>query len=260
MTPPASPPDGARRYGAMCRADARRILLVEEIDRVNHASSGSTPIQAGADLHQATRIPSHDRVRHRHPDLIEFWLEHLRRDLWFYEVVDAGAAATLIGATQRNERRALDRGEHLEWRSGHTLRVEQMAGCVVGQPHVERTGTPRTRGREQLAHVADLRRDSLRAFAPVRILAEQVTILLHRRAASGRIRDDVIRIGRLERRDVLSREVSGAFEISGVCVKRAATAGRWGTVYDVSIEAQRALGCAIGFAKQAVHDASAKQH
>ena len=101
----------------------------------------------------------------------------------------------------------------------------QMARIVIGNAQSERMalvpGVPVRIGISEMSlHLA---RESRGPFGPLRIIAQQVTVLLHRRSATGRVDDDRVHIGRFEHCDHLLRQRSGIVFQPGVEHERAAT-------------------------------------
>ena len=73
------------------------------------------------------------------------------------------------------------------------LRVRQVTGVVIGdaQRHRLRAAPAGGRSRERLGDVADLRRESRGPRGPLRVVRQQLAVLLHRRAAAGRVHHDL---------------------------------------------------------------------
>ena len=124
------------------------------------------------------------------------------------EVVDAGRAAAELPLRGLLELQPRDGVEQRARLGAHLLRVGEVAGVVVGDAHRQRVARRlRLELREQLAHVADLRGERLRAVRPRRVVGEQVRVVLHARAAAGDVHRDVLevlvggdrRLGELER-------------------------------------------------------------
>ena len=103
----------------------------------------------------------------------------------------------------------------------HALGVGEVAGVVVGDDQVDRVagGLGLVLG-QQLVDVADLGREGGRPLAPFGIVAEQVAVVLHGRAAAGDVDDDGV--AALEGRDRLARLVARVDP--GVQLQRAAAA------------------------------------
>src|SRR5205814_7041851 len=94
---------------------------------------------------------------------------------------------------------------------------------------------------------------------PLVVTAEQVLVLLHHRAATGRICADILGVRALEGGDVRARQRTSRIEVASVCVQRSATS-LTGRVDDgVSVDDERALGGAIRLAQQSLHHASEQQ-
>jgi hypothetical protein len=85
--------------------------------------------------------------------------------------------------------------------------VGEVAGVVVGDDHLDRVALRLglVLG-QQLVDVAHLRREGRRPFAPLGVVAEQMAVVLHGRAAARGVDDD--RVAVLEHRDRLARLVA----------------------------------------------------
>ena len=88
---------------------------------------------------------------------------------------------------KRHQLQTWNRGKHRQRRLGDTLRVLEMAGRVVGDFDWEHPARFRPGGGEQLAHIADPRRESRCSLVPLGIILQQVSVLFHDRTAAGRI-------------------------------------------------------------------------
>jgi hypothetical protein len=74
-----------------------------------------------------------------------------------------------------------------------------VAGVVVGRRNGQRV--PLRHGAkllQELRDIADLRAESFRPLGVLRVVAQQVTVLLHRRAAARGVDDDVVQVQILE--------------------------------------------------------------
>src|SRR3954468_10350438 len=75
---------------------------------------------------------------------------------------------------------------------------------------------------KQLTYIPHARSHRRRAIAPLRIVLQEVSVLLHDRATPCCIHRDELRTGSFERGDVPASELSRVIEIAGVCVQRSA--------------------------------------
>jgi len=139
-----------------------------------------------------------------------------------FQVVDArGAAADLpLGRLDQLEPR--NRAEERPRLGPKGLGVRQVAGVVIGHPQRQRMPRRPWLARKELRDVADLGRESEGALGPIGVVIEEVPIVLHRRAAPGRVRRDVVTA--LELLDRLLGEPPGRVLVAGVEVQGAAAA------------------------------------
>src|SRR5690606_37191206 len=111
---------------------------------------------------------------------------------------------------------------------------------------------------EELEQIADLRREALRALAPLRVALELSAILLHHRTAACCVHDDVLHASRLERVDIAAREIVRIGQRARVCVQCTATPLR-ADVHDIApVRAQHAHGRVVHTAEEAVLDTAAQ--
>src|SRR2546425_3652531 len=99
------------------------------------------------------------------------------------EVVDARAAAAALRVGDVDDRHAL---HPLEQRAGlraDPLAVREVAGILVRDPDGP-GGAPGTR-LQDLAEIADARREPLRTVGPGGVVGEELAVVLHVRAAAG---------------------------------------------------------------------------
>ena len=105
--------------------------------------------------------------------------------------------------------------------------MRQVAGVLQRDGAVDRAEAAReVLPGDEFEHVAHRRREALRAVRPLLVVAQQVAVLLHRRAAAGGVHDHIADLRLLEGRDVATGEVAGALDVAGVAVQRAAAALR----------------------------------
>src|SRR5689334_10372639 len=108
---PVSTSNGATTISVFCLSvlfsivvkPGARVRLVDEFDWVTNLHAHLAQLRAGADLHLATRIARDDYVRFRRFDGVEFFFQHLSRQLGLEHVVDAGRAATPFSAVELAE-------------------------------------------------------------------------------------------------------------------------------------------------------------
>ena len=138
------------------------------------------------------------------------------------QVVDAcGAAADLpLGRLDQLEPR--NRAEERPRLGPEGLGVREVAGVVIGDSQRERVPRRPRLPRQELRDVADLGREGEGALGPVGVVVEEVPVVLHRRAAPGRVRRDVVTA--LELLDRLLGEPPGRVLVAGVEMQGAAAA------------------------------------
>src|SRR5215208_3691012 len=134
-----------------------------------------------------------------------------------------------------------------------------MAGIVVGSRNGQRISlSHRAKFLEELRDVADLRAESLRPLRVLRIVAQQVIVLLHRRATARGVDDDVVQVQVLEGVYGLAREVQGLLLAARVGGEGAATT-LLGGHYLATLGGQNAYGGGVdGGEEDPLH--AARQH
>src|SRR5690349_20997150 len=126
------------------------------------------------------------------------------------EIVDAGAAATTIGAFHFSE---LQSGYHLQklsWLSSNALGMGEMARILICNGHFDgaQFGNHAESGKK-FASVLYSRAEMLGFFAVSRIIAQQITILFHCGAAPSRIDDDRVKVRREKEIDIVPGHLFG---------------------------------------------------
>ena len=105
----------------------------------------------------------------------------------------------------------------------HALGMLQMAGVVIRRLQRHRPSRrPRFEVGQHFGNVAALRGKRLRAFGVCRIVAQQVTVPLHRRPAAGGVDHDGVDVGSLERIDQSPRGRHRVLLFAGVFRQRSA--------------------------------------
>ena len=230
-----------------------RVPRIEWSSRVIGWNTGSVEVRA--DLDRAARVAGGDRLGARRAQVRGLALAQLGRGGRLDEVVDPrGAAAELPlgGLAQLELRDAVEQGAGL---GADLLGVGEVAGVVVGDGHRQRMARRlRLELREQLAHVAHLRREGLRAVRPRRIVLEQVRVVLHPRAAAGDVHRDVLEV--LVRGDRRLGERERLVLDAGVQLERAAAARLPGRVDLEALGGQHAHGRGVDVAEEHALDAA----
>ncbi len=152
-----------------------------------------------ADLQEAAGIRRHQRIGPRRQDVRRLALPKFRRWLWRDQIIDARAATADIRLGWLGH---LELGYLAKQRArlaGDALAVAQVAGVVIGDPRRNRMAWRAWRlAGQQFRDVAHLRRERLRPFSIGGIVAQQVAVLLQRRATARHIDRDSIHLRRLE--------------------------------------------------------------
>src|SRR6185312_9341660 len=169
-------------------ADAR----VEQLHRVQQRHVDAEVL---ADLQQAARVGGDDDVRPGRRDVLGLPRAELARGLGRDHVVDARRTAAQLRFGQVEELDTRDGAQHGAGLRPHLLRVPEVAGVVVGDAGAYRVagGAGLALG-QHLVHVAHPRAERLGALGPLRVVVEQVAVLLHRRAAARHVGDDVVHV------------------------------------------------------------------
>jgi len=104
-----------------------------------------------------------------------------------------------------------------------SLCVAEVAGVVVRDADWERmAGCQRLEFGEDFGDVAALCREGSGAFGPLRIVAEEVAVVLHRGTTAGGVDDDGVDVGLLEEFDDAAGHGGGLIVESGVDHQRPA--------------------------------------
>src|SRR4051794_25605351 len=135
--------------------------------------------QVVADLEEAARGGGDDDVRPGGLDVVGLAAPELARGLRGDHVVDARRAAAQLGLGQVEELDARDRAQHRARLRPHLLGVPEVAGVVIGHAGAHRVagGSGLALG-QHLVHVTNPRAERLRPFRPLRVVVEQVAVLL----------------------------------------------------------------------------------
>ena len=135
-----------------------------------------------------------------------------------------------------------------------------MAGVVVGGPATDRVPRGPRLGRGQhLVHVADPGAERGRTLGPVRVVVEQVPVLLHRRAAAGHVGHHVVDVQRLERGDGAPRPAQRLLLTPGVQLQRAAAPLVAGHDHVVALRGQHPCGGRVDPVEEHVLHAAGQQ-
>src|SRR3712207_4570839 len=98
--------------------------------------------------------------------------------------------------------------------------MDQVAGLLEGHAAADRPEAPLERqGGQQLADVDDATRELLGPLGPERLGPQQLGVLLQRRAAAGRVDDDVVDAEVEKRADVPPSKLAGHLPLAAVDVE-----------------------------------------
>lgn len=147
-----------------------------------------------------------------------------------HQIVNASGAATDGRFGNFKQAEARDLGEELARLGANALRILEMAGIVKGDASVDGMA-PGARGKfgEEFGDVFAFCGEALGASGVGGIIAENVGVVFHVRAATGGVDDDGIDVGLFEDVDGVAGEAEGGGFFSGMDAERA-TAGLilWG--------------------------------
>src|ERR671915_95453 len=181
-------------------------------------------LQRGLYLKHATGVGGDDHLRPGLQDIVRLALTELGGGLGLDHVVDARGSAADLGLPDLlyGDPRYLLEG--LARLLAHSLRVRQVAGVVVGRRNGQRISLGH--GAEllqKLRDIADLRAEGISPLCVLRVVAQEVTVLLHRGAAARGVDDDVVQVQVLEGVYGLAGEVQGLLLAARVGGEGAAT-------------------------------------
>src|SRR5262249_17847352 len=141
---------------------------------------------AARDLQQAPRIRGRDHPCAALPDSRELSLEQVARQLRLEQIVDTGAPAAEVAVRQLDEPQPGNAAQELPRLLPEPLAVCQVTGVMIRHRQVERPER-KVGSEQQLEDVAHARGEARQRGDPV-------TVLLHHRAAAGRVGDDEIEV------------------------------------------------------------------
>jgi hypothetical protein len=93
-------------------------------------------------LKQASWISRNKNVQFRIPYIFHLSVQYLHRQLGLGQVVDTGAATTLICARDLNQFHTRNTGQQLSRSAAHALSVNQMTGVIVSYAQFQTMGQP----------------------------------------------------------------------------------------------------------------------
>src|SRR5215210_711475 len=167
---------------------------VEDLHRVGHREAvPAHPLQGRLYLQHTTGVGGDDHLCPCLEDVVRLAIPELGGWFGFDHVVDARGSAADLGLPDLLYIHPRYLLEGLARLTADALGVRQVAGVVVGGRNGERI--PLSHGAkllQELRDVADRRAEILRPLRILRVVAQQVPVLLHRRAAAGGVDDNVV--------------------------------------------------------------------
>src|SRR5215204_4715285 len=181
-------------------------------------------LQKGLYLEHAAGVGGDDHLRPGLQDVVRLALTELGGGLGLDHVVYARRSTADLGLTDLLYVHPRYLLEGLARLLTDSLRVCQVAGVVVGRCNGQRISLSHgTKFLKELRDIADLRAENLRPLCVLRVVAQQVTVLLHRRATTCGVDDDVVQVQILEGVYGLAGEVQGLLLAARVSGEGAAT-------------------------------------
>ena len=157
---------------------------------------------AWADLQRAARIGGDQQLSARRAHVAGLARAKLRRRRWLDQVVDACRAAAGAAVGDLGQHEAGNAGQQAARLRGDPLGVAEVTGVVVGDGQAQLgPRCDRSELGQELTEVADPGAERGRPASPDGIPGQQAPVLLHRRAAARRVRDDRVDAGLLESGD-----------------------------------------------------------
>ncbi len=137
----------------------------------------------------------------------------------------------------------------------HTLRMREVTRIVIRDSHgqwMETRGQLHVELGDHLHDVANLCRELRGAVRPERIIGEQLSVLLHRRAAAGAVHHDVVEVERFHLRDEAPHPFERGALASGVDLERSAAALQRRHQHLAPVRGQDARGGAVDVGEERV--------
>ena len=88
------------------------VSLVHKLNRMTNAQRHPCETRARADVHLATWIAGGEQTRTSFFDVVQLFFQNPVRHLRLQQVVDAGSAATSLGAVERDKLITRNRAQH----------------------------------------------------------------------------------------------------------------------------------------------------
>src|SRR5689334_21132383 len=185
---------------------------------MHHPSLRTLPRQPPADLQQTTRITRHDRVHLRTLDRFDLLIQNRDRDLRILHRKRAAKTTTRLRILDLDKLSAA----HVVKQAARLILDVQIAQPVTrvmpGQLSVPARADVfhLPHAHEKRTKLVRARRDRASAFAPLRIIREQLHEVMHHRRARSRRTDDRDRLARFVHRYSPTRYLSRLVAITGI--------------------------------------------
>ena len=215
---------------------------------------------AGAQLHHAAGVAGGNNVGLGRGDVFHFAFEDAARHLLVGDVVDAGSAAAEVGVGDGRQFQAGNLLQQVARLLANLLRVQQVAGVVVGYPLGHRTqrSAQRLLG-EAFGDVLHALAEAMGALGEAGVVGQQFAVALELGAAAGCVVDDGIDLQPLEHGDVAPRQRLGLLAVAGVHVQRAAAHLATWHAHPAAVGLQNPCGGVVHVDEQPVHDAAGEE-
>jgi hypothetical protein len=158
--------------------------------------------QARGDLEKAAGIAGDHYLGAGQGQAIQLAVQEFLGDLGVQEIVDSGAPAAKVRLPQRHQREPGDRPQETPRLRSDPLTVRQVAGVVIRHAQLHGVKRPlQPRFRQDLGNITDAAALRGGAGPKIRIVLQQLPVVLHHRPAAGGIDRHEIRPGCLEHLD-----------------------------------------------------------
>src|ERR1017187_6032008 len=207
----------------------RQSAADKSVKQFHHVEGGHrlhpAPAQAIHQLQQAARISRKHGLRASRKKIFHLAIAELVRCLRLQQVINASRTAAQRALGNLSHFQPRNSAEQLPRLRLDALRVQQMAGIVISDAHLEWLSRRlRLQFAKNLGDVLASCRESSGARSPGRVVAQKIAVFLHGRSAAGGIDNNSVHLRSLEDRDHLPGQFGSFVFQSGVNHQRA-TAG-----------------------------------